>query len=248
MESAYAIVKYLHIAIGAAALIGFWTAGLARKGGTLHRRAGQVFLLAMTGIVITAVPMALYTLHRGHPNTAAFLGYLTVITATGTWASWRAIVDKRDVRRYTGAVFTALAALSIASGAAMLALGTSIRAPLLIGFSVVGLYTGSDMLRKRRRREQLAARPRWWLVEHYTAMIGNGIAVHIAFLGIGLPRLLPMVDGAALHYLAWFGPLVTAIGAKLWADRRWGPAAITKPAPDNTAPRPAAVGAKTEPA
>ncbi|KRB07663.1 hypothetical protein [Lysobacter sp. Root690] len=246
MESAYAIVKYLHIAIGAAALIGYWTAGLARKGSVLHRRAGQVFLLAMTGIVITAVPMTLYALHRGNANTAAFLGYLIVITATGTWTSWRAIVDKRDVRRYTGAVFTALAALSIASGAAMLALGTKIGAPLLIGFSAVGLYIGFDMLRKRRRREQLAARPRWWLVEHYTAMIGNGIAVHIAFLGIGLPRLLPMVDGAMLHYLAWFGPLVTAIGAKLWADRRWGRAATAKPAPDNTVPRPEAARVNTE--
>lgn len=248
MESAYAIVKYLHIAIGAAALIGFWTAGLARKGSVLHRRAGQVFLLAMTGIVITGVPMALYTLHRGHPNTAAFLGYLIVITATGIWASWRAIVDKRDIERYTGKVYVALAVLSIASGAAMLALGTSIRAPLLIGFSAIGLYIGCDMLRKRRRREQLAAQLRWWLIEHYTAMIGNGIAVHIAFLGIGLPRLLPMVDGAALHYLAWFGPLVTAIGAKLWADQRWGRAATAKRAPNEMASRPARARAKTEPA
>lgn len=246
MESAYAIVKYLHIAIGAAALIGFWTAGLARKGSVLHRRAGHVFLLAMTGIVITAVPMTLYALHLGRPNTAAFLGYLIVITATGTWASWRAIVDKRDIKRYTGNVYIALAVLSIASGAAMLALGTKIGAPLLIGFSAIGLYIGFDMLRKRRRREQLAARPRWWLIEHYTAMIGNGIAVHIAFLGIGLPRLLPMVDGAALHYLAWFGPLVTAIGAKLWADRRWGRAVVAKAAPNNAVPRSARARAKAE--
>lgn len=222
MESAYALVKYLHIAVGALALAGFWSAGLARKGGDWHRRAGRLFLLAMSAIVATAVPMTLYAWLAGKPVTAAFLGYLIVITATGTWTSWRAIADKRDVHRYTGPVFTALAWLSLGSGVAMLGLGLRIGAPLFIGFSSIGLYIGWDMLRKRRQRELLAQRPRWWLIEHYTAMIGNGIAVHIAFLGIGLPRLLPAIDGAALHYLAWFGPLVTAIAAKQWADRRWG--------------------------
>ncbi|MGH8081413.1 MAG: hypothetical protein ACREP7_12640 [Lysobacter sp.] len=231
MEFAYAIVKYLHIALGALALTGFWTAGLARKGGELHRRAGQLFLLTMSGIVATAVPMTAYALYQDKPNTAAFLGYLIVITATGTWVSWRAIRDKHDVRRYTGPVYLALSIASLASGAAMLVLGWSIRAPLFIGFSVVGLYTGLDMLRKRRGRDRLGARPRWWLIEHYTAMLGNGVAVHIAFLGIGLPRLLPMIDGAALHYLAWFGPLLTAIVAKQWADRRWGPLSVRKRAP-----------------
>ncbi|MGO1073492.1 hypothetical protein [Lysobacter sp. CA199] len=230
IQQVYAVVKYVHIAIGVLALIGFWSAGLAHKGSDLHRRAGQLFLLAMTGIVVTAVAMTLYALRNGNLYTAAFLGYLIVITATGTWVGWRAIVDKRDVQRYTGPVYTALAALSVVSGAAMLALGVKIAAPLFMGFSSIGLYIGIDMLRKRRARDRLAARPRWWLVEHYTAMIGNGIAVHITFLGVGLPRLLPMIDGAALHYVAWFGPLLAAIAAKLWADRRWGPRSARKPA------------------
>ena len=68
-------------------------------------------------------------------------------------------------------------------------------------------------------------------------MVGNGIATHIAFLGIGLPRLLPGVDGTALHYLAWFGPLVVAVIAKLMLDRRWKP----KPRRElDAAPAPAA--------
>lgn len=232
MLSAYDWIKTLHIAVGVVALIGFWSAGLARKGSSLHRRAGQIFLLAMTGILVTGVPMAAYKLEQGHPVTAAFLGYLLVITATGVWTGWRAIADKRDVRRYTGPVYVALAGLSLLSGAAILALGLRIGAPLLTGFSSIGLLIGADLLLKRLRRERLGARPRWWLIEHYTAMIGNGIATHIAFLGIGLPRLFPAIDGAALHYAAWFGPLLVAIGAKLWFDRRW------------RAPQPATVGAR----
>jgi hypothetical protein len=222
--TAYPLLVAAHAAIGVVALVSFWSAAFLRKGSPLHRRAGQLYLLAMTGIVTTGAPMALYAWQvRERPVTAAFLAYLVVITATGVWSAWRAIRDKHDVARYTGPVYAALAWLSLLSGVAILALGMKAGAPLLAGFSVVGLFAGFDMLRKRRRRAQLAARPRWWLVEHYTAMVGNGIATHIAFLGIGLPRLLPGVDGTALHYLAWFGPLVVAVAAKLMLDRRWKP-------------------------
>lgn len=227
----YQLLVATHAAIGAVALASFWSAGFLRKGSPLHRRAGQVFLLAMTGIILTGAPMALYAwLVRERPVTAAFLAYLLVITATGVWSSWRAIRDKHDVVRYTGPVYVGLAWLSLLSGLGVLALGIKVGAPLLTGFSVVGLLAGLEMLRKRVRRERLAATPRWWLVEHYTGMVGNGIATHIAFLGIGLPRLLPGIDGTALHYAAWFGPLVVAVIAKLALDRRWKPTG-SRPAP-----------------
>ena len=69
------------------------------------------------------------------------------------------------------------------------------------------------------------------MTQHYTAMIGNGIATHIAFLGIGLLRLLPSVNGTVLHYLSWFGPLAVAIIAKVVLDRRWEPRPAMKPVP-----------------
>jgi len=56
-------------------------------------------------------------------------------------------------------------------------------------------------------------------------MLGNGIATHVAFLAIGLPRLLPAIDGAALHYLAWFAPVLVAVITKVLIDRRWKPRA-----------------------
>ena len=222
--TSYQMLVAAHAGIGTLALASFWSAAFLRKGSPLHRRAGQLFLLAMTGIIATGMPMAAYAwLVRDRPITAAFLGYLLVITATGVWSSWRAIRDKHDVARYTGSLYVGLASLSLLSGIGVLTLGIKVGAPLLTGFSVVGLFAGVDMLRKRVQRERLAAKPRWWLVEHYTGMVGNGIATHIAFLGIGLPRLLPGIDGTALHYTAWFGPLVVAVVAKVMLDRRWKP-------------------------
>ncbi len=221
--SPYSIIVAAHVAVGALALGTFWTAALLRKGSPLHRRVGQAYLLAMLGIIVTAVPMVGFKLHEGHSVTAAFLAYLVVITATGVWGAWRAIRDKHDVDRYTGVIYQLLATLSIISGAAVLVLGLREGAPLLIGFSAVGLVIGADMLRKRRHRKRLASQPRWWMVEHYGAMIGNGVATHIAFLSLGLPRLLPGVDGTALHYAGWFAPLFVAVAARVLLDRRWKP-------------------------
>jgi hypothetical protein len=218
----YPALVAMHVAIGTVALASFWSAAFLRKGSPLHRRAGQIFLLAMTGIIATGLPMAAYFwLVRDRPVVATFLAYLLVITAAGIWSSWRAIRDKQDVVRYTGPVFVALAWLALLSGMGVLVLGVRVGSPLFAGFSTVGVAAGLSMLHKRRHRDRLAARPRWWLIEHYTGMLGNGVATHIAFLAIGLPRLLPAVDGMALHYAAWFGPLLVAIGMKLVLDRKW---------------------------
>ncbi|MBU8977143.1 hypothetical protein JI752_013405 [Lysobacter sp. MMG2] len=229
--TAYKLLVAVHVLVGVIALITFWTAGLLRKGTPAHRGAGRVYLLAMVGIILTAAPMAIARWMDGHVVTSAFLGYLVVITSTGVWVSWRAIRDKASAARFTGPVYVSLAVLSLLSGAGVLVLGLKVGAALLIGFSAVGLFTGVDMLRRRLRHATLGTTPRWWMSEHYTAMIGNGIATHIAFLGIGLPRLLPSVNGTALHYVAWFGPLALAIVAKVLLDRRWKPRATRAPGP-----------------
>ncbi|WP_167284835.1 DUF2306 domain-containing protein [Marilutibacter alkalisoli] len=233
--NAYGLLFATHVAAGTVALLTFWSAALLRKGSQPHRLVGRAYLLAMVCVIATALPMCVVQYQRGQPVTAAFLAYLVVITSTAVWSAWRAVRDKHDVVRYTGPVFVVLGVLSLLTGAAVLALGVRVNSPLLMGFSSIGLVAGIDTLLKRIRREKMAARPGWWRTEHYTSMLGNGIATHIAFLGIGLPRLLPSLGGSSLQYLAWFGPLLVAVLAKLWLDRRWkpGPARPTGRAMDS---------------
>lgn len=229
--AAYPALAVAHAGVGTVALAAFWTAAFARKGSTLHRRVGQVYLLAMAGIVASGGALAVGKWLEGRVVAAAFLGYLLVITAAAVWSAWRAVRDRADVVRYTGPVFVTLGVASFLAGAGVLALGLAKGVPLLVGFSAVGLVVGADMVRKRLRRETLAARPLWWRTEHYTAMLGNAVATHIAFLSIGLPKLLPAVSGSALYYAAWFGPLVLALVAKAWLDRRYRPAPRRAPQP-----------------
>lgn len=221
LVAAYPSVAAIHASVGAIALATFWTTAFARKGTPFHRRIGQAYLLAMCGILVTGVPLALGKWLQGKPVAAVFLGYLLLITAAAMWGMWRAVRDRADVERYTGPVYVGLGLASLLAGAGILWLGLRVGAPLLIGFSAVGLLAGADMLRKRVRRAQMAQRPLWWRTEHYTAMLGNAVATHVAFLVIGLPKLLPAISGSALYYAAWFGPVLLAMLARVWLDRRY---------------------------
>ena len=232
MSAAYSAIATVHAAIGVLALITFWTAAFVRKGSLLHRKVGQGYLIALLGIIATAVPLAVFKYLQAKPVAAAFLLYLCVLTAASMWTAWRAIRDKHDVVRYTGGVYTGLAWLCIVSGLAVLALGVIKLSFLLAGFSTVGIMAGTGMLRTRRNRARLAADVRWWLSEHYSAMLGNGVATHIAFLSIGLPRMLPAVDRSTLVYIAWFAPLAVALVAKVIIDRRWK----SQPRPQTSGP------------
>jgi hypothetical protein len=231
----YRYYVLFHVAAGTVALLGFWTAAFLRKGSPRHKLVGRAYLLAMLAVILSGVPLALQRLVDGHTVTGTFLGYLLLITATGVWTAWRAIRDRHDPLAYTGPAYRALAVANLLAGAGVLALGLRVGAPLLAGFSAIGLFAGQDMLRKRAR---IVGKPLWWREEHYTAMLGNGVATHIAFLSLGLPRLLPWIDGTALHYAAWFGPLLVAVVAKVLLDRRHR---ATARAPRNVA-RPDAMG------
>src|SRR5690349_18431140 len=220
--STYEIVRIAHAVIGTAALASFWTAGLARKGSSVHRMAGKVYLGAMAAVLASGVPMTILIALSGRPIVASFLAYLLIITATSVWQSWRAIVDKRDFAKYTGSTYRLLARLSVAAGLAILALGLAQKVTLFAGFSLVGVITGAAMLRYAKRGPEDA---RWHLREHLGAMLGNGVATHIAFLSIGLPRLVPALQSSPAYQLAsWFGPLAVAVVLRFVLRARYAPA------------------------
>lgn len=221
--SAYQMLSTVHVGLGTLALLAFWGAGLARKGSPVHRAAGRVYQPAMAALLLLAVPMAAVIATHA-PVIGAFLGYLLVITATALWTSWRAIRDKRNWARYTGPVFRTLMWLNLASGLAVAWLGMFHATEMkfvITAFSLIGIVIFVQMWRFSRHPP---SNPRWWLKEHLEAMLGNGIATHVAFLSIGLPRLLPMLDGALLRNLAWLAPVGVAMLAGACLGRKYLPA------------------------
>jgi hypothetical protein len=236
-EFAYQAVRYAHIGLGVAALVTFWLAGLTKKGSPVHRAAGKIYLLAMVGLLVPAIPLAIRIWVQKSWVGGVFLMYLEVIVITSVWLSWRALRDKRDWAAYTGRAYRALAWANIASGAVVLALGlfwAQRMQAIFVGFSLVGLLGGVGMLRFARARP---TEPRWWLQEHFGAMIGNGVATHIAFLAIGLPKLLPSIAGPVLQNVAWLGPLSIAVVARVLLNRKYmGKASRLAPLPQTRLP------------
>ena len=219
----YKMMLSLHGLLGALALATFWTAGLARKGSPVHRAAGKIYLVAMVALLVPAVPLAIRILLERSQVAGLFLLYLEVIVITSVWCSWRALRDKRDWAKYTGPAYRTLAWLNVASGAGVLAMGLFWAGNsrwIFVGFSLVGLLGGISMLRFARTPP---TEPRWWLAEHLGAMIGNGVATHIAFLSLGLPKVLPMLAGPVLQNIAWLGPLTIAVIARVWLGRKFLP-------------------------
>jgi len=217
--TAYSLTVAAHALIGTVALLTFWTAGLMKKGTPLHRRVGQVYLLAMCGIVATGLPLVFAALERGAPVAAMFLGFLLLLVSAGCWNAWQAIRRRHDRRRYFGLVYWVFAALLGLCGSGMVALGIDAGSMLVSVFGGVGLLAAIDSVRNWRRSP---ADPKWWLREHYSAMIGNGVATHIAFLGIGLRNAIPGLDPQLQQHIAWFGPLVVALVAGGWLNRKYG--------------------------
>ncbi len=223
MDTAYKSLLFIHGLSGLVALITFWMAAFAKKGSTLHVRVGKSYLLAMLGIVITALPMSAIIASRGNYATAVFLTYLVVITASSMWVGRLAIRSKRDQVAFRGRTYVAVAVLNLIASVASFAIGLHLSEVLLMGFSAVGLHNGTGMLIRRFRPLTMT---RWWMKEHIAAMVGCGVATHIAFLAIGMNRIIDMLGVKAPGWyglIAWFGPLVVAVVCGLWLTRKYVP-------------------------
>jgi uncharacterized membrane protein len=217
--SLYSLSLVLHLVAGSVALLLFWCAAAMRKGTPLHRRIGQIYLIAMVGVIVSGASLAHALLERGSPVAAMFLCFLLLLVSSACWSAWRAIRDRADRRAYFGPMYWFFTAAVALSGMAMIALGLQIGATLFVVFGSVGVLAGAGSLHAWRRSP---SDPKWWLKEHYGAMIGNGVATHIAFIGIGLRNALPGIDPQLLQSIAWFGPLVAAGIAAWWLNRRYG--------------------------
>ena len=55
-------------------------------------------------------------------------------------------------------------------------------------------------------------------------MLGNGVATHLAFLAIGLPRLVPALANPLWTNIAWLAPIGVALVAGMLLRRKFLPA------------------------
>ena len=180
--------RVLHGSAGLVALVAFWIAALAAKGGDVHRRAGRIYLLALIGVMTLSSLMVAARALQGDAGAAVFLVFLISMVGTASYLMWFSIRHKHDEVRLHGLVYRALASWLIAAGVALLALGISRGVPLMMLLSTLGLAFGVNMWRLAMVRVRDR---RWWLGQHLNGAMLNFIATHDSFVALGIGSVLP---------------------------------------------------------
>lgn len=233
MSTLHSTLLYLHIALGAAALLLYWLPIISRKGSKLHINAGKVFYYLMlivsgSGIVMSLMglydPVGIYTAGK-HISSEQIdrmlvwrvplsqflllLSLLTWVTVRHAIGVLRAKSDRSMLRRwfYQGPVLLLFpTALYVAYQ------GITIGMPLLIIFSLVSLISASTICLYVYKAQ---VKPRAWIIEHFSAMIGSGIAVYTAFFAAGGRRMLSQWLPGEWQLVSWLVAPVIGVSAMI---------------------------------
>lgn len=231
MLNAYNAVLTLHIVAGIVGLFAFWTPAVARKGGAVHVRAGRVFFycagaIALTGAgmaaLILAAPLAVKPPPRALTADAAasyaaayrsfvpFLVYLVLITFTPVHHGMRVLQTRHAPHLLRTPFHTAINAIAILSSFVLIAFGISLRQPVFLALSPIGVLAGWGHLQFARR--PYPTRMAWWY-EHMGSMLGGGVAFHTAFMVLGAGRLLGISIDGTWAIVPWLLPTIIGIPA-----------------------------------
>lgn len=229
MASLFQLLRTAHIAAGSIALIVFWIPAIARKGGRTHIRAGWVYIVCMSVVVVTAfalsglvfsnpvairgitrpfTPAELSDFLRRQRVFATFLAYLAGVTLASGWQGIWAAETKREPRTMRTPFSLALNVAIILGGFAVLILGIDYRNGPLISLSPLGPFIGAANLRYLLRGPQ--TRMHWWY-EHLGSMVGTGIAGYTAFLVFGGSRLFPLLARSQMRTVFWVLPTLIGV-------------------------------------
>ncbi|MFN2383122.1 MAG: hypothetical protein ABR559_02535 [Gemmatimonadota bacterium] len=238
MHTLYRLILPVHIAFGFFGLVAFWFPVLSPKGGTLHVRAGKVFLLSAYIVAGTAITVALLTIAQPfatHPDRlpsnpadipatladlrqfSAFLAYLGIITLASVFHGVRAMQTKKDPAAIRTPFHTAINLLAMAAGAGILVMGILVRQPIFLALAPIGLLIGWGGLRYARRPPRTR---RAYFYEHMGGMLGAGIAFHTAFAVFGIQRFVEFSLEGPLEIVPWVLPAIIGVPANyIWTRR-----------------------------
>jgi uncharacterized membrane protein len=180
-----------HIIAGVVALASMIVPIVARKGGRVHRRAGWVFVIAMTGVSVTAFALAIWRFMMAdaqHPNARAiglFLFYVATLTAAGVSSGVRALRFKARIAPHRNAWDLGISSANVALALATLVYGLIDHRTLFIAFSFVGLITGTSQLRYWLRTPTTRVH---WYFAHMGGMLGSCIAALTALVVVNAGR------------------------------------------------------------
>ena len=220
IKSVAPIFLYVHIAAGLAALILFWVPIFSRKGGVNHRRAGNCYVIAMWLVVITAVLLSIKNVIITNYISAAFLGFLALITARPLWSGISILKNKRTLDSKHLVIDRVLLAMMIVFGGTLIFIGFAKQghpmANVILVFGVLGVSNIVEFIRSFSRNNKIL-----WLNTHIYCLCVTGIASHTAFLVFGASSFVGQIFTSHWLMLPWFLPTAVGIIGIAIANRRF---------------------------
>ena len=221
---------YIHVAIGAFALLVFWIPVFVRKGSRDHKRFGRFFASAMyavafSGLIMSSLDMIVpLSGHTPQPDLSAqaltataqnirlfalFLFSLSILVLATTRQGWLAIQNKEDRKMLRLPLHVVLNTGLILIGAVVLISGVLNDQWLFSIFGGLEIVVGITQLHYSFKSQ---LKPKEWWIEHLGGMCASGIAAYTAFFVFGGSRVInQLFTGAYADFqlMLWVAPGVT---------------------------------------
>lgn len=213
MEFIIKTLLFLHVLFGFISLVLFWLPVFLAKGGKAHRIVGKLYVYSMWIVVATAASLSVKNVIIGKYFMAAFLGFISLITANPLWygmAILRPKAQDTNSFRWLRVAFDGVIALA---GILLLTYGLVLKgensAVLMIIFGCLGLTGIPTLIKNLKQPKEKEDRIRL----HMIGLLTSGIAAYTAFFVFGgytwMEKFLPGMWGV----LPWVAPgLVGGIG------------------------------------
>ncbi len=211
----YIVLLVLHIACGSIALFSVPVALLTAKGRANHVRAGRVYAVAMTGVFVAALPLAVITANL-------FLLLVAVFSFYMVFAGWRFARNHRGRPQWVdwaAAAIMTLTGLGMWGYSAALGLSGDSQWTTMAVYGAIGLFIGLADVQFHRSPSVRGGRR---VARHLTNMLGATIATITAVMVVN-------VDTNP-EWLAWILPTVVITPLIVWWNIRVVRRGLERPA------------------
>lgn len=222
MDLIFKVLLFIHIPAGFIGLVLFWIPVIVKKGGNIHVKVGKAYVFSMWIVVITAMIMCIINAINEEYIGAAFLGFISILTAKPLWYAISIIKYKRDVPLRMIKINRALARVLFISGFGLLVWGVLLKfeglAMLLVIFGFIGLSGFKEAFANLDKAKENTN----WLKEHLGGMIASGIASHTAFFAFGGATYFSKIFVGQLMIIPWVAPAIVGTIAIIYTTKKYG--------------------------
>jgi len=201
-------LRILHVTAGFVALLVFIIPLVTKKGGRYHTRAGWVYVGAMVTVSLTAWTIAagqLLDATSDRHTSAAFLGFLGVLSADVLWFGLRAVRFPARKERHKKSIDLFAPAITILLALGVIAIGIRSGNILLSAFPLLGVLLGAQQITYWRSVPEHKSHS---VVAHISGMISAVIGTLTAFAVFGGPRLMGQQNAPVW---LWIAPTIVLV-------------------------------------